>query len=379
MTSAHVVTFADLVPSTRPADTLTFLNAWHGDAAPEALIGLFVMKAGRGGNRLLTLHLDDLTALVASAGLDDLVYQATGPHTVYVNVATLCSQPASGRGRKCDMGEIPGVWADFDCKTGSFATKAEIDSFIASLPVAPTMTVATGSGGVHAYWRFDKPVDSARGERACSRWWAYLSAAADGRSIDRVSDATRVMRLPGSIRWPKGDERPAVVRVVSSEGPTTTIEELDQYAEPAWNAHAEQLHRKRLHVTYQRSVAEDTVVAATGWPRHLAMAALEDTFNAEYSWDSVLLGFGWTDLGIDDQGRRAWSRPGGDGRRSATTDWPASPHVMSLFSTAPETGLRELNELRVPLTKYRVWVQLAFAGDEAAFVEQYTATRGSVA
>ena len=106
------------------------------------------------------------------------------------------------------------------------------------------------------------------------------------------------------------------------------------------------------------------------WARYQQIANLEEDFNETYSWDSILEPQGWTKLGVDEDGRVIWSRPGDGARKSATTDWPDSPHVMSLFSTAPETGLLNLHDAQVVLTKYRVWVELVWGGDEGAAIEK---------
>ena len=100
----------------------------------------------------------------------------------------------------------------------------------------------------------------------------------------------------------------------------------------------------------------------------MQLAGVEEMFNEKYSWDSVLEPQGWTRLGEDEDQRVLWSRPGDGWRKSATTDWPDSPHIMSLFSTAPETGLLELHDSEIALTKYRVWVQLVWDGDERAAI-----------
>lgn len=105
------------------------------------------------------------------------------------------------------------------------------------------------------------------------------------------------------------------------------------------------------------------------WLRATTLSGIEDKFNETYSWDSLLLPMGWTKLREDDEGRVFWSRPGDGVRKSATTDWPDSPHVMSLFSTAPETGLVDLHDSGVLLTKYRVWVTLFWNGDESAAIQ----------
>jgi hypothetical protein len=44
---------------------------------------------------------------------------------------------------------------------------------------------------------------------------------------------------------------------------------------------------------------------------------------------------------------------------------------MSLFSAAPETGLNDLLEAEVNLTKYRVMLRLEYRDDEQAMIDDY--------
>ncbi len=78
-------------------------------------------------------------------------------------------------------------------------------------------------------------------------------------------------------------------------------------------------------------------------------------------WDDILVPHGWRFINEGTEGRRLWSRPGGDYRKSAVTDWEGSEgNVMSLMSTSRETGLLDLLEAHIPLTKERVLLRLSF-------------------
>jgi hypothetical protein len=92
---------------------------------------------------------------------------------------------------------------------------------------------------------------------------------------------------------------------------------------------------------------------------------VEEIFNERSTWDSILIRHRWTYVGSDHEGRRHWARPGQRGK-SAHTDYPPSPHVMKLFSNSPETGLAELADAGVALTKFRVCAQLDYGGDTEA-------------
>ena len=107
----------------------------------------------------------------------------------------------------------------------------------------------------------------------------------------------------------------------------------------------------------------------------MTLSTIEDDFNVRYSWDDILIPLGWTKLDQDSEGRDIWARPGLSAfelHKSAATDYDGS-HVMSLFSDSDETGLAHLLGTGVTLTKYRVFVETVWDGDEAAFVRAYMA------
>ncbi|MGN6037293.1 hypothetical protein ACP6NG_18160 [Brevibacterium casei] len=84
----------------------------------------------------------------------------------------------------------------------------------------------------------------------------------------------------------------------------------------------------------------------------------------EVSWEDILTEAGWSYLRTDYDGRDLWVRPGSS-QKSAAVNWPENPDVMSLLSDSPATGLFDLKEAGIPLTKYRVALRL-IAGDEPA-------------
>lgn len=365
------LTFNDLSPQPDPAAALAFLDAWHGGTPGEGFTSIVLIDADRPRHiESIAQPFHDVREVAATNDLDDLIHLRDARWNVYHGVGALKAKPDRGRGKRDDVGHLPGIWSDLDCKDGSFTSEAEIFDFLASLPVQPTITVATGTGGVHAYWRWSSPVPVEATETLCTRWWVLLQRLAGDRLIDKVSDATRILRLPGTVRWPKAiDERTSLVRLVSVDGPATSATEIEALTEDAWQDHTAELVRDRAGLEHQQWRAADVVSNLTGWGRLVALSTLESWFNESFSWDQVLIPHGWTLVGHDDDGRRHWSRPGAEGRKAATTDWPASPHVMSLFSTAAETRLAGLRQLVPALTKYRVHCQLAWDGDETAFVQ----------
>jgi hypothetical protein len=97
--------------------------------------------------------------------------------------------------------------------------------------------VGSGSGGLHAYWLLPEPTeDVGRVETLERLWIRYISHQASealGREIkfDSVKDLARVLRLPGTVRWPKPKDpasvRPALVKLLDDQGPRYRLEDLD--------------------------------------------------------------------------------------------------------------------------------------------------------
>ena len=89
-----------------------------------------------------------------------------------------------------------------------------------------------------------------------------------------------------------------------------------------------------------------------------------DELAEEYlDWAEILEGYGWTYFREGGDGSEEWTRPGGVGK-SATVNWPESPESpMSLFSDDPSTGLADLKEAEIHLTKWRVFLRLVHGDD----------------
>jgi hypothetical protein len=90
------------------------------------------------------------------------------------------------------------LFADFD--HGCTIEQARLKWTDACIP-EPTVIVATG-GGIHAWWRLQEPMED------LARWTDYQDALAQRLGSDRsVTDAPRIMRMPGFVNW-KYPERP---------------------------------------------------------------------------------------------------------------------------------------------------------------------------
>ena len=110
------------------------------------------------------------------------------------------------RGNESQTSYVPGVWVDLDCKPESFDSEKDIIAFLNSLPLFPTMVCSTGTGGIHAYWKlnWDEDIDKDQGKELLGRWWSFIEDASGGRSVDKLVDTARILRVPGSLHFGKG-------------------------------------------------------------------------------------------------------------------------------------------------------------------------------
>jgi len=276
-----------------------------------------------------------------------------------------------------DVDHVGLLYADLDVKPGSFVSQQDAINFLRSLPYQPNCVVSSGSGGLHAYWRIEgfagpRSINPHIGKDLLVKWWAYLQEAASGREIDRLYDVARMSRLPGTIRWPKPHEdavpRPVELLSANREGTIMAVDLL-ALTEDSWNRVQDKRKQvRKKNESLSINVSETVANLTDGkWSRMLAVSEVENWVDENVPWDNILAPLGWTFLREDGEGRREWERPGGNGK-SATTDWPDSPHVMSLLSTSVDTGLVDLLDADIPLTKWRVMLRLNFADDVNAAV-----------
>ncbi len=377
---------AVLPPTTDAAMAGRFFRAWYGESSEKFAT---VSQMAPGSKRMRTAHHhvtpDEAAEMFDTHGMDDLVYAGDLQWNLYMSVGLMDTKPVGKRkGGKRDITSIPGVWVDLDTdKTGFFDDEAECMQFLRNLPkdAWPTIIVATGTGGVHAYWRCEGAnLGADEAETLCTMWWTYLSSRTD-KKIDKLVNADRLMKLPGSIRWPKNfGDAPSLVRLlyVNEEGGINP-QTLRELSSPAWDEYVEDIRVRKERVNQakidaSRYVGEVLMNDDGGrWNKLMSLASLEDLFNETYSWDDILIPLGWTKLDQDGDGRDIWARPGLSDyelHKSAATDYDGS-HVMSLFSDSSETGLAKLLDTGATLTKYRVYVECVWNGNEAAFVEEW--------
>lgn len=284
---------------------------------------------------------------------------------VYFSVATVDGDITLNRRGEIDaIKDVKGVYVDLDVKPGSFEKQEDAMAYLRKLP-HPTLITLSGSGGVHAFWRFTEPVDADRAAEVQRSWYALLAERAEPVFVDRLVDASRVMRLAGAIRWPKAKEalppRLSTVhwRNLENRYPAETLLE--------WSKDAAARRSEKVRATRSKDAARKVDSARLSeltsgdgdWARLAKLANLEETFNELVSWDEILCPSGWTFLREDRQGRREFARPGSSSK-SGTCDYPDSPNVLSLHSWSPDTGLADLKEAGIVLSKVRVAQRFLF-------------------
>lgn len=310
---------------------------------------------------------------ILTNGLDRIREESAGGADVYVGVAGLVRPPVEGRGKGSMRTRVGALWVDLDC----VAPGREGDTYFQSvdeaqtvlrdtlvrfgLPVDALMTVESG-WGVQGWLLLDEAVDVGVG----SRWTAALCTAvaqtARERHVDRVWDVTRVLRMPldGTYNWRGGPGMEMPVRVCDVGSRTVSLAEVTA----ALGA---------VEVTVGR-VGGGGGGSGSGWGGGGERGILMDVDDAwqGVSWGEILVPFGWRLIGGrgygDGEGEaEVWSRPGGEGRRSAVV-YADAPGVLVVHSDAPETGLPgwwEVGEGGVGAnTKWRVWSRLSGLSDK---------------
>jgi hypothetical protein len=365
------VKVATLLPRISREHTVAFVTDWFSDVEGWVVIS----RISSAGKHILRSWALPVPQLLKVAQADDLALMCSddgGTWNVYVSCSTHVRDPTEGgkrRGGKSTLTGIHGTWLDLDVKDESFSSGQEIDEFISQLPITPSLVIGSGSGGRHVYWRYaEGSLPLADGERVAEAWWALAQELAGERWLDNVTTGDRIMRLPGTVRWPKEQGEPVGSVEVLFRGRPVQVDRIWQAGRGAW----EQLESRRRSTrdTWRRhdeaaglEIAD--LARSSGWLQLWALAHVEQIFNENSTWDEILIPTGWTYVCSDHEGRRHWSRPGKHGKKSGDTDYPPSPHVMKLFSKSPDTGLAELADAGVPLTKFRVYAQLAYGGDTA--------------
>lgn len=312
------------------------------------------------------------------------------PWSTYYQIAP-STEAMVGAGIRPDKTKCAGtrvLFADLDVgKSGGFKDKAEVEEFLGGLEVPPGAVVWTGSGGAHASWRMDS--DGAErlrevmtGRQIGERWWTWLDAECkrmgmDHVVIDRLIDLdARVLRLPGTIRYPKysGDVTAPVVADYR-EVDRVTFEKFMEVTDKTFEPYKKRVRERQEMDTVLLSELVDISQRRGVWGERIIQAHVEEWAEERLEWSEILEEYGWTRFREGGDGSIEWTRPGGEGK-SATTDWPDSPGVMSLFSTDPSTGVLDLYEAEIVLTKWRVFLRLVH-GDNVWEAADDLGRRGS--
>lgn len=216
------------------ADVAEFAMELHGsrNGMPSDAVLTFIKK----GAKPKQFGLGDDTAIKHTAGSwpgDELGWNS------YIAMGRFNpDRPPTKNGgvsrEAADVILVPGVWADLDIKDKADKPQnaEELAAIMAVLP-EPTLLMDTGLGNLQPIWLF--PGMSKQTE-ACAqlleRWHKYLNHQATqalGRPIkvDSVFDLARILRVPGTWRWPKtDDEAKAPVKLLKRGGPRYTASEL---------------------------------------------------------------------------------------------------------------------------------------------------------
>lgn len=119
------------------------------------------------------------------------------------------------------------LWADLDSKSfGEDGTQDSKEAALAALrkPVLQPQIIVDSGGGYHAYWLLDREMDLE---------WGSLVMKGIAKQVngDHVSDAPRVLRVPGSLNWKRESPRPARVLRFDIVGPFYRPADFSDYLE----------------------------------------------------------------------------------------------------------------------------------------------------
>lgn len=340
------------------AAAVEWMKFWFKPSDITSLVGL-----GDGPPQALTFNRDTLIKYIERD-----FEKLTADYDVYFLTATTQrSQEKRAdsyhRTKAKDFKSLRGVWVDLDCgKEGAFESPEAVDEFIAGLVPQPGAVVKTGSGGAHVYWKIKDPGNVVV-EEAGLRWWSYIqSLAPEGVQIDRLTDVkTRILRLPGSLRWPKSADDLTVrkVDVTYTGAEAINADDILLYSDESFPEAQKDAQKRRAHLDRVNTDFGQIASALGPWSLAVIMADIDAMVHSIITWQELLESHGWTCLG-ESGDAVVWQRPGSD-QKSATTDYEGDPtKAMSLLSTSPDTGLLDLKENDEPISLWRAVLRLNF-------------------
>jgi len=396
------------------------------DGSPDAMRGVLqglyswagqVEKGAVGGGELIEVSVKSphgkwhashwkIGTLLDPETLKQLAWWSAQGREIYMGCVGLTNLPAGSwrRGGAALRGHAGALWLDVDCEapgregTEYFGTVDEaievVDACLGRRLAGASLVVGSGWGVQYwiPLWEPITGVQASRLVRALVGWVGEMSC----KQIDRVWDTTRVMRMPGTLNWRAGpdeaDARPAgVIRWpdVDSRGEGRLA--LQDVTAVLGDVVSDVLEIPRLDPELDRASIVDSLLeryapggegvagGATGeWvPLGEVLGDLDRLAQDTLSWGDVLEPWGWRQVS---SGRREeiWQRPGKDvemdeaGERSAVV-YADKPQLMVVYSDSPATGFsaglrgsgRRGSAAGVGvISKWRAWVDLAWAGDE---------------
>lgn len=351
----------------------SFVSTWFEPEDKIVIVGQKTEKTGTLDTISQSMLASEFTE-VTDADIESLVFTPDGTkYNLYIGVCPIKEDVGlQKRGKEENVQRIPGVWSDLDVKDGCFGSREEIINFLFGLELQPSIVVASGSGGIHAYWKLAPGQEATKD--LVEYWWSHLDeSAGPDIKIDKLADLTRILRVPGSVYFPKKDSGSKVgkVEIMYLTGNEFTVAQIQSVSKAAYTAKHER--RKRLinddanrRVDMDR-FARDLLSEGNRWTMYRAISELEDFVNNHMSWAEILEPHGWTYMRQLRDGSHEWARPGRS-ERSAVVDFEGSP-VMSLLSSSEDTGLSDLKDAQLPITRYRALLRLGFNDDEKSMVE----------
>lgn len=356
----------------------TFVQTWFAPDDKISIVGIRSIKTGKMDTLSQSMLAKEFIADIASDQLfASLIFDPEDGSSwnLYIGVCPIKEDVSLfRRGTEENIALVPGVWADIDVKDTGFKSEQMILDWLKTLPLRPTMTCGSGSGGVHAYWRYHWGQEGTK--EMGERWWAFLDEEAGrvGANIDKLIDTSRVLRIPGSLHFPKqtdsssdASRKLGPVKLHDVSGITYDMQQIIDISTDAFERRKVK-RAKLVAEDNERMLSMDSVARSmlsghikTKWKLFRAIAYIQDIVNDIYTWREILEPFGWTWLKEQRDGSWEIARPGRK-ERSAVVDFEDSP-VMSLLSSSMESGLGDLKDAGIPLTRYRVLLRLHYNDD----------------
>lgn len=198
-------------------DFVDYARALFETAPPgSGVIELRALKNGGGfENRLFTSNNDDVRHFVDR-------YRSTAPVGVYFGMAL--RKPGSITGKKTDLSVMTSLWVDCDVQKMGWDTDRTL-GLVKAHELRPSAIVNSGNG-LHFVWVLNEPiVFGATPNPNMDAAEVVMTRLAEVFGGDNTSDATRVLRVPGSWNT-KDPEKPKPVKVVMADWREYKFEDL---------------------------------------------------------------------------------------------------------------------------------------------------------